>query len=331
MRSAGILGLGKYLPTKVITNQDIVNMGVDTSNEWIVERTGIKERRITSEDQATSDIAYEAAKKAILDSGVSKDEIDLILVATSTPDHPLFPSTACLLQKRLGLRDIGAFDLAAACSGFNYALTTATQYVQTGQARNVLVVAADCLSKYVDWTDRSICILFGDGAAAAVVGEVESGFGVIHSSLHSDGGESGILKVENGGSRHRFKSDSIALQSQFIEMNGRAVFKVAVNRIVPSLMTALDEAKLSISDLDFFVPHQANKRIIEYAADKLHMSENQVAINIEKYGNTSAASIPIALTELKEKDRLKEGDIIATIGFGAGFTWGVNLIRWGGF
>lgn len=330
LKSAGIIGLGKSLPQKILTNHDFVKMGLDTSDEWITERTGIKERHIAEANISTSDLAYEAGLAAIQDAGLTPNDIDLLIVATSTPDHPVFPSTAAILQHRLGLREVGAFDISAACTGFSYALTTAVQFIQTGFAKHVLVIGADCLSKNVDWEDRSVCILFGDGAGAAVVSEVKPTFGVLASGLFANGKDANVLIVPAGGSRTGISIEALNNREHFIKMNGKAVYKLAVNYIIPAIESTLAKVGLSKTDINFFIPHQANFRIIQYACEKLGLREDQVYINLQKYGNTSAGSIPIALTEAKESGVLKEGDIIVLTGFGAGFTWGTNIIRWGG-
>ncbi|MFA5878629.1 MAG: beta-ketoacyl-ACP synthase III [Candidatus Margulisiibacteriota bacterium] len=330
MKSAGIIGLGKYLPKKVVTNNDLVLMGLDTTDEWIKDRSGIEERRISDASESSSDLAYEAGKNAIADAGLKPEDIDLLIVATTTPDYQVFPSTAAILQARLGLRQVGAFDLSAACTGFSYALTTATQFVKTGFAKNVLVIGVDTLSKYVNWQDRSICILFGDGAGAAVVSEVKYDYGVLSSNLYADGKHAETLIVRAGGSRTPISEELLRQQQNYIYMNGKAVFKLAVNCVVPSILDALEKTNLTPSDLDFFVPHQANIRIIEAARERLGLKPEQVYVNLQKYGNTSSASIPIALTEAKEEKLLKDGQILALSGFGAGFTWATNIIRWGG-
>jgi 3-oxoacyl-[acyl-carrier-protein] synthase III len=330
MKSVGIIGIGKYLPEKIMKNEDFVKKGLDTSDKWIVERTGIKERRIIADGMASSDMAVEASKAAIENAGIKPEDIDLIIVATSTSDYQVFPSTACIVQDKLGLRNIGAFDLSAACTGFNYALTTGSQYVKTGYAKNVLVVCSDCLSRFMDWEDRSVCILFGDGAGAVVLSEVQEGYGILTSALFSDGSVSDILKVEAGGSKTPFSQDVLDKKNQFISMDGKAVFKIAVNKIVPTILNELKKAGLKPEDIDVFIPHQANLRIMNYAREKLGLKTEQLIINIDKYGNTSAASIPLALSDAFEENKIKEGDIIVTAGFGAGFTWGVNIIRWGG-
>jgi 3-oxoacyl-[acyl-carrier-protein] synthase-3 len=330
MNAAGIIGLGKALPKKVVKNADFVAMGLDTSDEWITDRTGIKERCIADTETSTSDLAYLAAVDAIADAKLQPEDIDLLIVATSTPDYPVFPSTAALLQHRLGLKTVGAFDVSAACTGFSYALTIATQFVQTGFAKNVLVIGADCLAKFTDWTDRSICVLFGDGAGAAVVSQVKPGFGILASSMQANGENSDVLIVPAGGSKKPISQEALDNKENFIKMNGKVVYKLAINYIVPAIETALAKAGLTAKDINFFVPHQANLRIIKYACDKLGLNEDQVYVNLQKYGNTSAASIPIALAEAKQKNILKQGDILVLAGFGAGFTWGTNIIRWGG-
>jgi 3-oxoacyl-[acyl-carrier-protein] synthase-3 len=312
----GISGLGFYVPPRVMTNQEFVDLGLDTSDEWIVSRTGIRQRHVAGPDVMTSELGIHAARQALAQSGISATDLSMIIVATSTPDYPYFPSVACLIQQALGATHAGAFDVSAACSGFNYAMTVATQFVQTGSAQHVMVVAADCLSKTVDWSDRSLCVLFGDGAGAAVVSRVQPGFGILYSKLYSNGEHAGILC----GSP----------QTKWIEMNGRAVFKVAVDAIVPAVMEALSSCGLQVSDIQWFIPHQANARIIEHVAEKIGFSSDAVVVNIDRYGNTSAASIPIALSEWNAHSRFKPGDLILTIGFGAGFTWAVQVIKWGG-
>jgi len=328
MKSVGILGCGHFLPSKIVTNNDIVAMGVETSDEWIQERTGIVERRISAEDETVADLAEQSARNALENAGVSIGDIDLIIVATTSPDYPHFPSVACMLQDRLGAQAIAAFDVSAACSGFNYALTTAVQYVKTGQATKALVVASDTLSKFVDWTDRGICILFGDGSGAAVVGEVEPGFGVEYSRLYSLGSQAEILKVDAGGSKYPITRELIEEGRHYIHMNGRAVFKVAVSSVMEAIEEGLRESGLTGSDIDYLVLHQANLRIISHVAEHLGIADEKVLCNIQRYGNTSAASIPIVLSENVQAGTFKKGDRILTLGFGAGFTWGTNIIKW---
>lgn len=328
MITAGIIGCGKYLPESIIDNNYFVDQGLDTSDEWIQSRTGIKERRYLDPDLATSDMGYYAAIDAIKNATLTAQDIDLIIVATTSQDYPGFPSVACLLQDRLGLRNVGAFDLAAACSGFNMGLTTATQYVQTGLYKNILVVASDCLSRFVDKTDRSICILFGDGAAAVVVGEVEEGYGVLSSSLGADGSQGNILKIHSGGSKHPISEEYLKSKDHCIHMEGRSVFKVAVNSVLNQIEDDLTKNNMCKDDIDWFVFHQANLRIIQSASEKFGIEQEKIITTLHKYGNTSAASVPIILAEAEEEEKFKKGDLIYTIGFGAGFTWASNIIKW---
>lgn len=311
MRSVGITATGHYIPPKTLTNLDLVAMGLETSHDWIIERTGIHERHV-AEGESSADMGCKAAQSALLNSGLKPEDIDLIIVATSTPEYASFPSNACLIQKRLGLGHIPAFDISAACTGFSYALTTAAQYIATGMSKHALVVATDKLSQILDWTDRSTCILFGDGAGAVVLSEVSEGYGILSSVLHADGGQASILFVED----------------DHVKMNGKAVFKTAIDFLVPGVLEALEKAHLKIEDIDLFIPHQANLRIIAHAQEKLGLKPEQVLVHIQKYGNMSAASIPIVLSEAVAEGRLKKGQIVVMAGFGAGFTWGVSVLRW---
>jgi 3-oxoacyl-[acyl-carrier-protein] synthase-3 len=306
-----IKGIGSYVPETVLTNDDFVKRGMNTSDEWIKSRTGISERRILDKDKPTSFMAYEAAKNAIQDAGISVTDIELIVVATSTADFDGFPSLACQLQAKLELPGIPAFDISAACTGFNYALTTAEQYVRNGFVKTALVVGVDALSKIVDWSDRGTCILFGDGAGAAVV-QASDYDGLVFSGLFADGRDAPILTVEN----------------KTIFMEGRAVFKSAVSNVVPAVEECLIKAGIDKSDVDVLIPHQANIRIIDQMRKRLDLPEEKVVTNLDRYGNTSAASIPIALCEAKDKGLLKPGALVMLVGFGAGFTWGVSIIRW---
>ncbi len=328
--NTGILGIGKFLPPATLTNDDLIARGLNTSDEWIMERVGIKERRVVDEETATSDLAYEAAVSALQSARVQPQDIDVIIVATSTPDYPLFPSTACLLQHRLGIKSCPAFDISAACTGFNYAVETASNFIKAGSARYALVIAADCLSKYVDWENRSVCVLFGDGAGAAVLGLVKPGFGILYSRLYSNGEHAPILMVKGGGSRHKISMEILEKKEHTIFMNGRSVFKIAVSNSVEAVKTALTDSKLEASDIKLFLFHQANQRIIKLTEETLGLKSEQCFTNIYKYGNTSAASIPVALRECEEERRISEGDILLLAGFGAGFTWGVTILRWGG-
>ncbi|NQY74012.1 MAG: ketoacyl-ACP synthase III [Candidatus Margulisbacteria bacterium] len=326
--SVGIIGMGMYVPDTILTNDDLVEKGLDTSHEWIFERTGIKERRIVNDGSTSSDLGYEAAVNAIQDAELTREDIDLLIVATTTPDYKAFPSTASILQKRLGLNNIGAFDLSAACAGYTHALVTGLQYVKTGFCKNVLIIGVDCLSTLVDWEDRSTCILFGDGAGASVLSNVADSYGVLSASLHTQGEYSNILLVK--GHQSNLPPEAANTKLDRVYMNGKSVFKVAVSVIVPNILNALKDAGLTIDDLDYLVCHQANVRIIENAREKLGLSKEQVIINIDRYGNTSAASVPIALTEAVKDGRIRDGHIVATIGFGAGFSYGTTVFRWGG-
>jgi 3-oxoacyl-[acyl-carrier-protein] synthase III len=322
--SVGILGTGKYVPERRLTNQDLEQM-VDTNDEWIVSRTGIRERRIADPAQATSDLAYEASLKALAAAGLTADQLDLIIVATITPDM-FFPSTSCLLQERLGAKKAAAFDLSAACSGFIYGLSVATSFIKTGIYRHVLVVGAECLSRITDYTDRNTCILFGDGAGAVVVGEVPEGRGFRSFELGADGSGGELLRIRGGGSRIPSSEQSIAAGHHFLEMNGRDVFKFAVRVMGSSAEEALAKAGLGKSDIDLLIPHQANVRIIQTAMERLDLPEDKCVINLDRYGNVSAASIPLALAEAVEEGRAKEGDCLLLVGFGGGLTWGASVL-----
>ncbi|WP_223700700.1 beta-ketoacyl-ACP synthase III [Sutcliffiella deserti] len=308
--NAGIVGIGRYVPEKVLTNADLEKM-VDTTDEWIRTRTGIEERRIASDDIDTSDMAFYAAEKALTNAGVLAEELDMIIVATVTPDNP-FPSVACLIQERLGAKKANAFDISAACAGFMYATITAKQFVEAGTYKNVLVVGVEKLSKITDWQDRNTAVLFGDGAGAAVIGPVSEGRGILSFELGADG----------TGAKHLYQDENII-------MNGREVFKFAVRQMGESAVNVLEKAGLTKEDVDYLIPHQANIRIMEAARERLGLPEEKMSITINKYGNTSAASIPISLVEELENGKIKEGDLIVMVGFGGGLTWGAIALRWG--
>ena len=325
-RSAAIIGTGFYVPERVMTNHDMEKI-VDTSDQWIVERTGIKERHIAADDVATSDIAYEAASRALKDAGITADELDLVVVATLTPDHPT-PSTASLLQKRLGATHAAAFDLQAACSGFVYAITVAAQFIENGFYKKVLVIGAETLSKYIDWEGRNTCVLFGDGAGAAVFAAAEDGSGILSFDLGSDGRGPELLGIPGGGTRYPADEDTIARKVNRIHMDGKEVFRFAVKALPATLKRSLEKAGVSAEDLNWIVPHQANIRIIEAASKRLAQPLDRFVINIERYGNISAASIPIALAAANAAGKLKKGDLVALAGFGAGLTWASCVMRW---
>jgi 3-oxoacyl-[acyl-carrier-protein] synthase III len=328
LNSIGIIGIGKSLPKNIVTNNDLVKRGIETSDEWIVERTGIKQRHIADDQTATSDLAYQAAKQAIESASLSEKDIDLIIVATTSPDYLAFPSTACIVQDKLGLNNIPAFDVSAACTGFCYAFTTAASYIASGLAKNALVIGADCLTKLINWEDRSTCILFGDGAGAVVLSDVPENYGILAASLHSDGSAAQLLKLNSGGTRNPLTKSSFEAKDHMIFMEGKSVFKKAVQELVPCIKKTLKKANMALEDIDFFIPHQANVRIIEHAREKIGLTKEQVYINIHKYGNTSAASIPIALFDAVDEGLMKDGSNLLIAGFGAGFTWGANLIKW---
>jgi 3-oxoacyl-[acyl-carrier-protein] synthase-3 len=324
VRNVGIIGIGSYTPPKVVTNSDLEKM-VDTSDEWIVTRTGIKERRIAEPDVATSDLSFEAAKIALASANLSPKDIDLIIVATVTPDM-LFPATACVLQDKLGAECPG-FDLSAGCSGLIYALSVGTQFVANGTYNNVLVVGAEVLSKITDWQDRSTCVLFGDGASAMILAPVERG-GFRSFVLGADGSGGKLLELPAGGSRLPASYDTVSQRLHYIKMNGREVFKFAVKIMGEAALDAIEKAGLTPSDIDLFIPHQANIRIIESAAERLKLSMDKVFINLDKYGNTSSASIGIALHEALLSGKIREGSRIVMVGFGAGLTWGACVLEW---
>ncbi|BCJ85150.1 beta-ketoacyl-ACP synthase III [Effusibacillus dendaii] len=326
MKSVGILGTGSALPERVLTNQDLEKM-VDTSDEWIVSRTGIRERRIADENTASSDLASEAARKAIENAGISPRDIDLIICATVTPDY-MFPATACLVQDRLGIEKTGAFDLSAGCSGFLYALSCAVPMIQAGAIRNAVVIGVDLLSSITDYTDRNTCVLFGDGAGAVVIGEVPEGHGFLAFDIGSDGSGSQHLIQNYSGSRGRITPEVVVNKENTIAMNGKEVFKFAVRVMNTATEEVLRKAGLHKEDIDLLIPHQANIRIIDYARERLGLPEEKVVVNVNRYGNMSSASIPIALDEANRAGRLNGGDLLLLVGFGAGLTWGSTLVRW---
>lgn len=322
----GIIGTGSYVPEQILTNGDLEKM-VDTNNDWIVSRTGIRERRIASAQQATSDLAVMAAQEALEAAGITADQLDLIIVATVTPDMA-FPSTACIVQDKLGAKKAAAYDLSAACSGFIYALANAANFIATGTYKYVLVIGAECLSKITDYTDRNTCILFGDGAGAAVLGQVPAGRGFQSFDLGADGAGGELLKVCGGGSRHPASIESIDQKLHYIKMGGNEVFKFAVRIMGTTAEEALRKAGLEKSDIDLLIPHQANMRIIQSAIARLELPEEKCMINLDRYGNVSAASIPLALAEAVRGGRVHEGNCLLLVGFGGGLTWGASVLIW---
>ena len=322
----GIIGLGSYVPEKIMTNKDLEQV-MDTSDEWIVERTGIRERHIAAENEATSDLATKAAQKALEDANITAAEIDLIIVATGTADMA-FPATACLVQDNLKAINAAAFDVSAACSGFIYALVTGSQFIKAGLYRKVLVIGAETLSRITDWSDRKTGMLFGDGAGAAVLGETPEGYGILGVDLGSNGSGAELLKVPAGGSRNPATVETVLQRQHYIQMDGNEVFKFAVKIMGETTSKALQNANLTPVDVTYLVPHQANIRIIKSAAKRLGLPMEKVVVNVDKYGNTSAASVPIALDEAVKSGVIKPGDIIALVGFGGGLTWASSIMKW---
>ncbi|AIZ59732.1 MULTISPECIES: beta-ketoacyl-ACP synthase III [Bacillus] len=310
--NAGIIGLGRYIPEKVLTNHDLEKM-VETSDEWIRTRTGIEERRIASDDVNTSHMALAAAKKALADADVAAEDIDMILVATVTPDQA-FPTVACMIQEQLGAHKACAMDISAACAGFMYGLVTGKQFIESGTYKHVLVVGVEKLSRITDWDDRNTAVLFGDGAGAAVLGEVSEGKGILSFELGADG----------SGGKHLYLDEK-----DHTIMNGREVFKFAVRQMGESSVNVIEKAGLSKEDVDFLIPHQANIRIMEAARERLELPVEKMSKTVHKYGNTSAASIPISLCEEIEAGKIHDGDVIVMVGFGGGLTWGAIAMRWG--
>jgi len=320
-----ITGTGSFLPEKVLTNNDLARM-VDTSNEWIMERTGISERRIAEDGVAASDLAIPAAQRAMDKAGLKPEEVDLIIVGTSTPDM-MFPSTACFVQGKLGAVNAVAFDLLAACSGFTFSLTTASHYLASGQYKNALVIGAEVYSSIVDWSDRTTCVLFGDGAGAVALRAEDGDRGILSTHIFSDGRDGEFLVAPGGGSKLRFTNEMIEQKQYSLVMDGKKTFKMAVRNMMQAAHAALDHNGLKISDLKLVIPHQANIRIISAVAKQLGLGKDLVYSNIHKYGNTAAASIPIALDEALSEGRAGKDDLVLTVTFGGGFTWGSSLIR----
>ncbi len=324
MKYVKIIGTGSSVPEAILSNSDLEKM-VDTSDEWITSRTGIKERRIADENTAASDVAYGAAEKALKAAGVSPQELDVIIVGTITPDF-IFPSTGCVLQSRLGAKKAYAFDLMAGCSGFLYTLHVAEGIIKSGGAEKILAIGVDVLSKVTDFEDRSTCILFGDGAGAAVLTASEEP-GILSSILNSDGNHWDLLYVPAGGSRTPIDEEVLKSREQYIKMEGNDVFKVAVKSMESATADAIAKANVSPEDIDLFVPHQANHRILEAVRKRLNFPEEKVFANLDKYGNTSGASIPLALDEAVRQGKVKEGNLVLFAAFGAGFTWGASVVK----
>ena len=324
-RRVGITGLGAFAPERVLTNQELSTM-VDTSDEWIMERTGIRERRIAEPEQALSDLCLPAARQALDDAGVAARDVDLLIVATVTPDMA-FPSSAAIMADTIGMPDAAAYDLSAGCTGFMYALVQAYGFVAAGMAEHALVVGGDVLSRVMDWTDRTTCVLFGDGAGAVVLRHVDEG-GFLGFELGAEGAGGVHLYLPAGGSREATTAESVAKGDHFVQMNGREVFKFATRVLVSSANDILDECDRTIDDVDVYIPHQANVRIIDHAAKKLGIPHNRVVVNVDRYGNTSSGSIPLAIADAAADGRLRPGELVLMTGMGAGLTWGSALMTW---
>ncbi len=326
LKRTGILGLGKYLPENVLTNADLEKM-VDTTDEWITTRTGIKERRIAADNEATSDMAVKAARNALADAGMQPSDIDVIIVATITPDM-FFPSTACQVQYKLGAGNVPAFDVSVACSGFVYGLAIADQFVRGGLYKHALVIASEKLSAVTDWEDRSTCVLFGDGAGAAILGQVDKG-GIMGAHLGSDGSKGDLLRLPAGGSRMPASFKTVENKLHTIKMEGNILFKHAVKIMADAALAVTEPLGMTGDDIDIIIPHQANIRILNALAKRMGVDpDKKVYLNIEKYGNMSAASSAVALVEAVESGRIKKGDKILMDAFGGGLTWGALVIEW---
>lgn len=326
MTRARITGTGSAVPAKIVTNSDIEKL-VDTSDEWVTTRTGIKQRHIAAEGEYTSTLATRAAEQALHMAGVNPDELDLIVLATVTPDFP-FPATSCLVQHNLRASKAAAFDLSAACSGFLYGLSIVEKFIKAGTAKKALVIGAEVLSRIVDWTDRNTCCLFGDGAGAVVVEACEGDSGILSTHIHSDGSHWELLYQPGAGGRNPAMQRTLDEKLMYIHMQGNEVFKLAVRAMEEVAMEALATHGLTGADLDLFIPHQANRRIIDAIGKRLGLAGEQVFVNLERFGNTSSASIPIALDEANRSGRIGNGDLVLFDAFGGGLTWGATLVRW---
>ncbi len=324
--TARIAGLGRFLPEKIVTNHDIEKI-VDTSDEWITTRTGIKERRMVAEGEALVDMVVRAGKAAMEDAGVEAEAVDLLIVATATPEQPI-PATSAIAQPQLGVVNAACFDLSAACSGFTYSLNVARQFIATGTAKNVLVIGAECLTRYTNWSDRKTCVLFGDGAGAVLLQPSPAGEGILQIDWRTDGTWADFISMPGGGSRFPPGSqESLDQGLPFIKMRGNETFKVAVRAMTGLSLDLLKRAGIQPGDLDLFIPHQANLRIIQAVGKRLNLSDEQVYTNVQRFGNTSAASIPLAMVGAVDEGRLKRGDLLLITAFGGGLTWGSALIR----
>lgn len=325
LRGSRIIGSGHYCPQKILSNFDLEKI-VDTSDEWIQTRTGIRERRIAEDRQASSDLALLAAKAALEDAGVGPEDLDGIIVGTVTPDMQ-FPATACFLQDQLGAKNAAAFDLSAACSGFIYGISTAHGLIVSGQMERVLVVGVEVLSKFLDWNDRATCVLFGDGAGATVLEACNPEEGIMASYMKSDGSLADLLWIPAGGSRRPVSKNTFESGDQYIKMKGDGVFKYAVRAMVDAANVVLEQTNLTLDNVAYFIPHQANIRIIDAVTSRLRIPQEKVVINLDRFGNTSSATIPIAFDEIRKSGRIKDGDIVLLVAFGGGLTWGAVLFK----
>ena len=325
-RTCSIISVGSYVPERVLTNAELEKI-VDTSDEWITSRTGIKERRIAAQDEYTSDMAANAALRALKNGGIMPDQVDLIIVATITPDMP-FPATACLVQQKIGARRAAAFDVEAACSGFIYALEIGQQFITSHTYDTVLVIGAEKLSSIVDWKDRNTCVLFGDGAGAAVLQHRHDGQGLLTACMGADGDKAELLCMPGGGSRCPATTESVAAGLHHLRMDGKETFKSAVNAMYTAGREALRRCEIDISQIKCVIPHQANRRIIDAVCERLGVKPEQVFVNLDRYGNTSAASVAIALDEAVQSGRILRGDLVLMVVFGAGLTWAAAVIEW---
>jgi 3-oxoacyl-[acyl-carrier-protein] synthase-3 len=325
-RTCSIVSVGSYVPAKILTNQDLEKM-VDTTDDWITSRTGIKARHIAADNEFTSDLAARAALRAMEKGKISADKIDLIIVATITPDMP-FPSTACLVQQKIGARRAAAFDLEAACSGFIYGLEIGQQFIMSRTYETVLVIGAEKLSSIIDWKDRNTCVLFGDGAGAAILQHRPAAHGLLTACMGADGQKAELLSMPAGGSRCPATADSVSKGLHYLRMDGKETFKSAVNAMFTAAQEALRRCEIDISQIKCVIPHQANRRIIDAVGDRLGVKPEQVFVNLDKYGNTSAASVAIALDEAVDQGKIHRGDLVLLVVFGAGLTWGAAVIEW---
>lgn len=326
VKRVGIVGVGSHLPPKILTNFDLEKM-VETSDEWIVQRTGIRARRLVEDGVATSDLATEAARKALKSAGLKPEDIELVAVGTVTPDYA-WPAAACVVQKKMGLVNAAAFDISAGCTGFIYNLSMCVQAVATGYVKNALVIGAECLSRITDYTDRNTCVLFADGAGAAIITETDGRGEILFSKLYSDGRGDQLMWQPGGGSLYPASHETIEKRLHYIKLQGREVFKFVVEKMPELINEACKAVGITPNDIRWIIPHQVNYRILEYATERLGMPMNKVYLNLDKYGNTSSASIPIALDEVVTDGKIARGDIVVMVAFGAGCTWGSVVMRW---